>query len=199
LHTNHRNVVLAYHGTSPESSEIILEPSKATAERFLISENDTDWLGNGVYFFQDAPYRAEEWPRIRQPPPRRTLNPVVLCAEIDLADCLDLIDIKAAKEIMYWYPQMKIDFHRTKRSLPKNTGGKRNLDRALINYAVQQMEKRGRRINTVRAAFTEGWSIVPGSKLYSHAHVQIVVRPYRTEVIKDVWLHRFNQGENNGH
>lgn len=67
--------ILAYHGTSTRSAEIILEPGRSTEARFLISERDTDWLGDGVYFFQDAPYRAAEWPKVRLPPPTRTMDP----------------------------------------------------------------------------------------------------------------------------
>jgi hypothetical protein len=186
--------VFGYHGTSEGAARTILEPGRSTAGRFLASERDTDWLGNGVYFFQDAPYRAEEWPKIRQPPPTRTLNPVVLCAEIELTYCLDLIDIRAAEEVIECYPDLKADFRQKKKRLPKNTGPKRFLDCELINFAVKKMEERGRRVNVVRAAFKEGRPIVPGSQLYSHAHIQIVVRPMRTEVIKDVWLHSFEGG-----
>ena len=186
--------VLGYHGTSDTSAQIILESGRRSADRFLISENDSDWLGDGAYFFQDAPYRAREWPKIRLPPPKRTLNPVVICAELQLTDCLDLIDIGAAERIARWYPQMKADYRMRRIRLPRNKGGRRHLDRALINYAIVEMEKNGERVSAVRAAFKEGRPIIPGSQLYSHAHVQIVVRPYRTEVIKGAWLHTF-EGE----
>ncbi|HEX4104120.1 MAG TPA: hypothetical protein VHZ04_01415 [Candidatus Paceibacterota bacterium] len=186
--------VFGYHGTSAESAEAILEPGKQTAERFLFSENDTDWLGKGVYFFQDAPYRSREWPTIRVPPPARTENPVVLCAEIDLKDCLDLLDIEAAKEIVESYPSMEVDYKKSERLLPVNKGGKHEFDCALINYAVEYMEENGRKVNVVRAAFVEGRPILPESQLYSRAHVQIVVRPYRMEAIKDIHFYHFKEG-----
>lgn len=183
--------VFGYHGTSEESAKAILEPGKDNAERFLFSENDTDWLGKGVYFFQDAPFRAQEWPKVRIPPPKRTENPVVLRAEIDLNDCLDLIDIEAAKKIAPCYSQLKTYYRSMEKSLPMNQGGRHELDCALINYVVDQLEAEGETINVVRAAFVEGIPIIQGSQLYSRAHVQIVVRPYRMQAIKHVQLYNF--------
>lgn len=183
--------VFGYHGTSAESAQAILEPGEKNTERFLFSENDTDWLGKGVYFFQDAPFRAREWPKVRFPPPRRTENPVVLCAEIDLTNCLDLIDIEAARIIAQRYGILEERYQKIGRPLPINKGRKHDFDCILINSVVDQLEEEGRRINVVRTAFTEGKPIVPASQLYSHAHVQIVVRPYRTEAIKNLKLYQF--------
>jgi hypothetical protein len=185
---------VGYHGTSAESARAILEPGEKTTERFLFSENDTDWLGKGVYFFQDAPFRAREWPTIRVPPPRRTENPVVLCAEINLIDCLDLIDIEAAEKIARWYPTMEMHYQKSEKLLPVNRGGKHDFDCALINYAVDRLEEKGKKISVVRAAFIEGKPIAPGSHLYSRAHIQIVVRPYRMEAVRNIQLFNFRQG-----
>ncbi|HEX4104046.1 MAG TPA: hypothetical protein VHZ04_01025 [Candidatus Paceibacterota bacterium] len=187
--------VLGYHGTSEESATAILEPGEKNAERFLFSEKDTDWLGRGVYFFQDAPFRAREWPKVRISPPVRTENPVVLCAEIDLNDCLDLIDIEAAEIIARRYVVLEERYQKAGKSLPLNKGGKHDFDCVLINSVVDQLEAEGRRVSAVRATFIEGKPIVPGSQLYSHAHVQIVVRPYRTEVIKSIQLYHFEGGK----
>jgi hypothetical protein len=38
--------VFGYHGTSREKANTIL------SEGFRVSDNDYDWLGKGVYFFQ---------------------------------------------------------------------------------------------------------------------------------------------------
>lgn len=138
---------------------------------------------------------------MRLPTPKRVNNPVVLVARLHLTGCLDLLDIEAAKSIARWYPGLKADYRRAGLRLPRNKGGRRLLDRTLINYAVGKLEKAGKRVNTVRAAFKEGNPIVPGSQLYNRAHVQIVVRPFRMGVIKRVWLHVFSEveGGSNGH
>lgn len=191
---NQTLTAFGYHGTSPESAEAILEPGQKTAERFLFSENDSDWLGKGAYFFQDAPYRAREWPTVRMEPPRRTMNPVVLCAEIDLTDCLDLLDIEAAEIIALWRPDFEVKYQKINKSMPSNRNGRHDLDCALINYAVDQMEAAGRRVSVVRAAFVEGEPLMPNSHLYRRAHVQIAVRPYRMEAIRNIQLYSFEEG-----
>lgn len=190
-----RLIALGYHGTSREAAEVILEAGRSTKSRFLISENVTDWLGDGVYFFQDAPYRARDWPLMRLPRSTRSANPVVLCAELDLTKCLDLIDVRAGNEVAEWYPEMKRVYRAMKARLPKNLGGRRFFDRVLVNYALEQMQLVGKTVPCVRAAFQEGKPLVPKSRIYSHSHVQIVVRPMHTEIIRDVWVHNF-EGEN---
>ena len=44
--------VYGFHGTSIDAAEVILR------EGFRPSRNAYDWLGDGIYFFQDAPLRA---------------------------------------------------------------------------------------------------------------------------------------------
>ena len=56
---------------------------------FRISRNAYDWLGDGVYFFQDAPNRAREWAAQRY-----GSDGVVIRSVIRLDDCLDLLDIQ---------------------------------------------------------------------------------------------------------
>jgi len=185
--------VRGYHGTDQEAMNAILAPGGNSAERFLQSENDSDWLGNGVYFFEDAPYRAQEWPMIRLPKSKRIQDPVVLCAELTLIDCLDLVDIRDAGHIAHAYPKMKAKYSVDGTPMPKNRGGFRQLDRYLINFAAGELENGvlAKRVACIRAAFEEGKPIVPGSNLYSHAHVQIVVCSYHTDVIGKVWQHTF--------
>jgi hypothetical protein len=47
--------VYGYHGTSQTKALSILDRG------FRASDNDYDWLGTGIYFFQDAPLRAKQW------------------------------------------------------------------------------------------------------------------------------------------
>jgi hypothetical protein len=47
--------ICGYHGTSRAKARNILENG------FFASDNDYDWLGTGIYFFQDAAIRAKQW------------------------------------------------------------------------------------------------------------------------------------------
>jgi len=45
---------IGYHGTSQAVAQVILR------DGFVVSRNVYEWLGDGVYFFQDSPNRARE-------------------------------------------------------------------------------------------------------------------------------------------
>lgn len=168
-------VVLAYHGTSSEASDRI------EAEGFHASQNLYDWLGDGIYFFQDAPLRAREWARERY-----GREGVVLGAEIHLTDCMDLLDVA-------WYDVLS-DAHddyvtllrRSNRSRPIQSEGAHPLDRAVINYTVGVLGEAGIRIACVRAAFREGRQVYRDSALYDRTHIQIAVRD-PSACIRRIW------------
>jgi hypothetical protein len=48
-------ILTGHHGTSRQVAETVL------SKGFRASKNPYDWLGDGVYFWQDAPLRAMEW------------------------------------------------------------------------------------------------------------------------------------------
>ena len=52
---NDRIEIYGYHGTSKTKAMNI------QSNGFVASDNDYDWLGTGIYFFQDAPIRAKQW------------------------------------------------------------------------------------------------------------------------------------------
>jgi hypothetical protein len=74
---------IGYHGTSNAAAQVVLR------DGFRVSRNVYDWLGDGVYFFQDAPNRAREWAAQRY-----GSDGVVIRSIIRLDDCLDLLDIE---------------------------------------------------------------------------------------------------------
>lgn len=46
---------LGYHGTTLEAAKKII------TDGFRPSSNPWEWLGHGIYFWQDAPNRARDW------------------------------------------------------------------------------------------------------------------------------------------
>ena len=160
--------VFGYHGTTAEAADQIL------SEGFLPSENKYDWLGRGVYFFQDAPRRAWEWADVGAA--RRGTEPAVIRAEILLGDCMDLLDIQWVETLSLAYAGYKRQLRRIRERLPRQTKGAHRLDCAVIDYAVDVSERQGEPIRTVRGIFVEGKRIFPRSHLYDRAHVQIAVR-----------------------
>ena len=163
--------VRGHHGTSATAATSILR------EGFRASRNAYDWLGDGVYFFQDAPARAQEWATTLHGP-----DAAVIESSIRLANCMDLLDISWAQFLADSYNSFLRALKQTGRRLVQTTGAHR-LDRAVINYAVGVLGEQGIQIRAVRAAFSEGRPVFPGSALYDRAHVQIAVRD--TSLIED--------------
>jgi hypothetical protein len=156
---------IGYHGTSIQAAQRILSSG------FQVSRNEYDWLGDGAYFFQDAPARALEWAL-----QRFGSQAAVIGAEIDLDDCIDLLDVTWQSVVREAYADLRRRLNAAARPLPQQTAGAHRLDRAVINRTVAVLQSRGISVRAVRAAFTEGDPLFPGSALWSRAHVQIAVR-----------------------
>ena len=156
---------IGFHGTSDEAARRILSSG------FEISRNEYDWLGDGAYFFQDAPARALEWARQRFGD-----DAAVVGAEIDLDDCIDLLDLPWHLQVARAYPRLIIALKERGHPLPRQTAGAHRVDRSLMNYLIDRLMDRGITAGSVRAAFAEGEPAFPGSALLNRAHVQIAVR-----------------------
>ncbi len=159
------HTVIGHHGTNKEIAGRIL------AQGFEASCNPYDWLGDGAYFWQEAPLRAMEWAR-------KTFgsSAAVVEAEIELRDFINLIDI----EWMSWLTDVHDEYlHELKRGgkpIPNQTEGAHRLDRAVINFGIQILESSGLPVRGVIGAFREGRPVFTNSALYTHSHVQIAVR-----------------------
>jgi hypothetical protein len=175
---NDRIEVYGYHGTSQAKAASIL------THGFLASDNDYDWLGTGIYFFQDAPMRAKQW-AIEQHPD----EPAVICARIQLENCIDLFDIE-------WFPILKSiynlfddQYRSTNQPLPKQNPSRskaHRLDCAFFNYANQFLSRQGQVVTSIRAVFVEGECIFPNSAIFDLAHVQIAVK--NPAAIEEIYL-----------
>jgi len=157
--------VRGYHGTSAEAAASIAQ------EGFRRSQEPWDWLGEGIYFFQDAPARAREW-SVQQ----GATSPVVLAAVIRLEDCMDLLDIEWAQVIVDAYYDFVRLFAENGWSLPQNRGGNRQLDKQVMDYVVGWLGTQGQPVRVIRAVFVEGSPLYPESALYDRGHVQVAVR-----------------------
>jgi hypothetical protein len=135
------------------------------APRKFNRENDYDWLGSGVYFWESNPARALDWARhlqkSRRGSPRSIVEPYVVGAVLELGYCLDLISTAGIESVKASYLDLKSDAERSDVKMPVNQGGsdllQRRLDCAVINYmhAVNKRDKR-RVFETVRGVFLEG-------------------------------------------
>ena len=156
-------IVVGYHGTDMGRARKVL----ATG-RFAPSENDYDWIGHGVYFWEFAPLRAWQWARRRY-----GSDASVIEAQIELGYCLDLTDVRFTDSLRAAYEGLREAHARTGTPLPVNRGKARCLDCLVINYVCSAILPE---CETVRAPFLEGDPIYDGSALLTQSHVQLVVR-----------------------
>jgi hypothetical protein len=160
--------VFGYHGTSQTQAMGILERG------FRVSDNDYDWLGSGIYFFQDAPLRAKQWAIERYPE-----NPAVIGAAIGLDNCIDLLDIAWFPLLKNVYNPFREQYRFRNRPLPTQKpelSKAHRLDCAFFNFATQLLSNRGQTVASIRAVFVEGEQIFPSSAIFDLAHVQIAVK-----------------------
>lgn len=168
-HVGHMGEILpvyGYYGTQQVAAARILE------EGFQASENKYDWLGGGVYFWQDAPTRAWRWAEEHH---RDTA--AVVQATIHLDDCMDLLDMPAWTEsLRQAYDAVQNTYERAGEKLRDQVVGRAHwLDCAVVNLAVKLLARQGMMIRVVRGAFREGVEIYPTSAFFTKTHVQISV------------------------
>ena len=152
------------------------------AEGFRLSRNPYDWLGDGVYFFQDAPQRAWDWARERY-----GSYGAVIGTQIALEDCIDLLDLGWNQVMADAYDSYVKNLRDSGQPIPVQSRGAHRLDREVINYAVGVLREHGLRVTCVRAAFGEGHPVYPDSAFFNRAHVQIAVRDVEA-CIQQKWL-----------
>ncbi len=126
--------------------------------------------------------RAHRWAAER----RKATQPAVICSEIELDGCLDMLDVVWFEAIQMAFEVIAQRCEREGLSLPLQSSMAHRLDCAVLNLAVDQLTSQGFRIRSLRAAFTEGSTLYEGSALYDLAHVQIAVRDL--SVIRRSWL-----------
>ena len=168
---------IGYHGTSVGAARRILSSG------FRSSRNTYDWLGDGIYFFQDAPLRAAEWARARF-----GADAAVVGAEIDLDGCIDLLDIEWENVIVSGYRKYVRRAARSGVPIPRQTSGAHRLDRAVLNHVAELVSTGGMTVRSLRAVFGEGDSMYPGSALLRRSHVQIAVRD--AGAIVSTWMRK---------
>jgi hypothetical protein len=172
--------ILGYHGCDRRVAEDLL-----LNKPFEPSENDYDWLGSGIYFWETNPSRglawAEELQRHRKGTSDQIKDPYVVGAVIELGYCLDLLSFTGIELVKAGHWNFSLKIKEAGIEKPTNQGGKdlflRHLDCAVINYIHNVNKNRGRQaFDTVRGVFLEGQPIYETSGFHEKTHIQICVR-----------------------
>jgi hypothetical protein len=173
LHRLSSSFVLGYHGCDHNVAEDLL-----SGKAFERSQNDFDWLGHGVYFWEANPQRGLEYAK-RKLSRGQVKKPAVVGAVIDLGFCLDLTTSTSNQPLIDAYRALKAIHDEAARSLPENSVDmmRRNLDCAVIEFLHKiRADANEPFIDSVKGAFIEGKPIYPDSGFRRETHIQICVR-----------------------
>ncbi len=150
-------------------------------DSLLPSQNKWDWLGDGIYFWEEDPVRAWEYAlessQNKQFNKIRIKEPSVLGAIIDLGNCLNLVVRESLKILATSFESLESLVKEAGKPLPSNRGDNRMLDCAVLQYINQSnLQEKQQSYDTIRCAFPEGNEVFPGSSISSRLHMQICVR-----------------------
>jgi hypothetical protein len=175
LHQLAASFILGYHGCDKAVGERILE-----GEPFKQSNNDYDWLGPGIYFWEANPLRGLDF--AREAKKRRSSNikkPFVIGAVISLGLCLDLTTTAGIEQVRAAHKSLVEFAAAAGRKLPENAseGLLRRLDCAVIQMVhTIRSDRSDQPIDSVKGVFREGRPVYEGSGFYEKTHIQIAVR-----------------------
>lgn len=176
---DYQRMIIGYHGCDATTvNEVLVDGQPLTP-----SENDYDWLGPGIYFWEHGPQRAYRWACEKAKRDDSINTPAVLGAYIHLGRCFDLLDIRNTELLRRMYPAF-LRFSAGK-PLPQNEsppGGAgedlvlRKLDCAVVKWSLDRLREQEDDRQTVRCVFTEGEPAFPESRIMLKSHIQVAVR-----------------------
>lgn len=172
MYSKFPNFVFGFHGCNRETFENVI----FKGQDLEMSHNKYDWLGNGIYFWENGLQRAYEWAK-------KYPEPAVIGAIIDLGNCLNLTDYYGTDVLSIGYDLLKSRFERKGEKMPQNRNIKNSNDWLLRNLdcaVIQEIHTFNKENNlpaydSVRGIFQEGKAAYPGSGFKAKTHIQICV------------------------
>ena len=177
-------MVLGFHGCDKSVADKVLN---SMDEHLEPSQNDYDWLGDGVYFWLNDPLRAYEWAcKTHDRNPKKIKEPWVIGAVIDLGLCLDLCERSSIALVQKGYRVLSaafaangMDLHAQKKNRAPDAGGFnliRPLDCAVIQTVHDIVGAEGIFFDTVCGYFQEGEDAFLNAGIKAKSHIQVCVR-----------------------
>jgi hypothetical protein len=180
MYTSRTGLILGFHGTDKSIVDKIIGSSTEDLE---CKVNPYDWLGNGIYFWDNSPKRAMEWAiDLSKKADSNITTPAVIGAIIDLGYCLDLLDSKNFELLKKGYDILSTTLKASGTPMPINRGTNedlafRELDCAVIeslhNFLKETKEKE---FDSARGVFWEGKPLYDGAGFKDKNHIQICVK-----------------------
>jgi len=194
MYQSYPSLLIGFHGCKKIKGEALLDGTLL----FEPSEERHDWLGSGMYFWENNSSRAWDWARDRIGLSHIDDEPLVVGAVIDLGHCLNLLDLESMNLLKRHYNIVKNQNVAAGRAVPENIleTGRHYLDCAVIESVHKYIKDEPDNIeglqpyDSVRAAYVEGEPIYPKAGFTEKNHIQICIR--NPNCIKGYFLPREN-------
>ena len=182
MYSTRPGLVLGFHGCD----ENVAMKALTGEELLKRSANNYDWLGHGIYFWENSPSRAMEFAAHLQQFPNRSKGriekPAVIGAIINLGYCLDLLDYDNLQLLKSTFKVMQSTSSYSDFPENKSVGGigdllLRELDCAVIEslHAIKK-DSHQSPFDSIRGVFYEGEELYPKAGFREKDHIQICVR-----------------------
>jgi hypothetical protein len=173
----HPSFVLGFHGTEKSIVDKVVNQQRRI--HLDHSTKSYDWLGHGVYFWENDPARGLEWAASGKRN-GKVEKPDVVGAIVDLGRCLDLTSQTGLQEVQLAHSVYKNLMHEAGLPMATNHMGKdrvlRDLDCAVIETLHQMREDQGlATYDSIRAAFPEDEPLYADAGFRAKNHIQLCI------------------------
>lgn len=178
MYRSYPALIVGFHGCTQSTADDLISGKS----KFKPSANDYDWLGSGMYFWENNPERAFEYAQENIVRRRSQEAPAVVGVVLDLGHCLNLLEKYHIDNLATTYGYLKYLMEKSGQAAPQNTLGKdklmRHLDCAVIqlHHLLNEGPDAGQPYDSVRGVFQEGTEIYPSSGFRQKTHIQIAIR-----------------------
>jgi hypothetical protein len=186
------NLIIGFHGCEEAVKQKLINSSNS----IQISNKPYDWLGHGMYFWENNHDRAMEWATEKQK--RGEIDaPTVVGAVLQLGYCCDLLDSRYVKVLKNYYGLMADFYKAVGKDLPENKNLAhdihrdkilRVLDCTVIEYMHNEIYEQYKEdiqlkgfsdlktFESTRCVFTEGGPAYAGAGIFEKSHIQVCIR-----------------------
>ena len=186
------NLIFGFHGCDESVRNRLLNQP----DEIVFSKEKYDWLGHGMYFWENNYERALQWAEDKKRR-GRIKNPAVIGATLFLGYCCDFLDSAYLRILKDHFNLMSESYAVFGEKLPENRDLPydkykdkilRELDCAVIEgmhgEILFQSEanilskgfSNNKIFDSVRGVFTEGGPVFEGAGILEKSHIQICIR-----------------------
>ena len=186
------NLIFGFHGCDESVRDRLLNQP----DEIVISKEKYDWLGHGMYFWENNYERAMQWAEDKK---RRgkIKKPAVIGATLFLGYCCDFLDSTHLQTLKDYFDWMSELYATMGEKLPENRDLPhdkykdkilRDLDCAVIEFMHGEIWLQSKNdilakgfsknkvFDSVRGVFTEGGPVFDGAGILEKSHIQVCIR-----------------------